>query len=223
MMKEKEKLSEDLSLERRVYEKYTLDESHVTDNPMELFQNWYHEADSCPDIEEANAMTLSTISVSGTPRARVVLLKRFSWEGFYFYTNYNSCKGRSIELHPDVCLSFFWDAQERAVIIEGRAEIAPAEASDGYFMTRPRGSRLGAWASCQSSVVPSREYLDSELDRYETLFEGKEVTRPAHCGMYIVRPRVIEFWQGRPNRMHDRLRYTLDETTYEWKIERLAP
>ena len=161
-MEKNEKMSEDLSMERRVYEKYTLDESHVTDNPMELFQNWYHAADSCPDIEEANAMTLSTISPSGKPRARVVLLKRFSWEGFYFYTNYHSTKGRSIELHPDVCLSFFWDAQERAVIIEGRAEIATSEVSDGYFMTRPRGSRLGAWASQQSSIVPSREYLDEE-------------------------------------------------------------
>lgn len=222
-MNDTEKISQDLSMERRSYEKYTLYEDTVTENPMDLFQNWYHTASTCPDIEEANAMTLSTISPDGTPRARVVLLKRFSWEGFYFYTNYHSTKGRSIELHPDVCISFFWDALERQIIIEGQAEIATAEASDGYFMTRPRGSRLGAWASQQSTVVPSREYLDNELNRYETLFSGQEVYRPSHCGMYIVRPRVIEFWQGRPNRMHDRLRYTLDETTYEWKIERLAP
>ncbi|MDD4819440.1 MAG: pyridoxamine 5'-phosphate oxidase [Flavobacteriales bacterium] len=216
-------VGEDLSMERRSYEKYHLDEASVTDNPMDLFQGWYNIAHSSADIEEANAMTLCTISPEGTPRGRVVLLKRFTWEGFYFYTNYNSTKGKSIEAHHDVCLSFFWDALERQVIIEGVAEKTTPEASDGYFATRPRGSRLGAWASAQSSVVPSRDFLDAQLDSYEKKFEGKDVTRPPHCGMYLVRPRVIEFWQGRPNRMHDRLRFTLNKETFEWKLERLAP
>ena len=158
----------------------------------------------------------------GHMRARVVLLKRFTWEGFYFYTNYLSEKGRDIAACPSVCLSFFWDAFEREIIIEGVAEKAPADVSDGYFATRPRGSRLGAWASEQSQVVPSREYLDRRLEEFEKQFEGKDVPRPPHCGLYLVRPRVIEFWQGRPNRMHDRLRYTLQED-FSWKLERLAP
>ena len=221
-MEEKKKIEQDLSFERRSYEKYHLDESTVTDNPMDLFQAWYNLADASDQIEEANAMPVSTIRPEGPPRARVVLLKRFTWEGFYFYTNYLSEKGRDIAACPSVCLSFFWDAFEREIIIEGVAEKAPADVSDGYFATRPRGSRLGAWASEQSQVVPSREYLDRRLEEFEKQFEGKDVPRPPHCGLYLVRPRVIEFWQGRPNRMHDRLRYTLQED-FSWKLERLAP
>lgn len=212
----------DLSHERRSYEKYHLDESSVTDNPMDLFQGWYNMADGSDKIDEANAMTLATIRPEGTPRSRVVLLKRFTWEGFYFYTNYHSEKGRDIAHNPAVCLSFFWDALERQIIIEGTAEIAPESVSDGYFATRPRGSRLGAWASDQSETVPSREYLDKRLEEFEEKFEGRDVPRPPHCGLYLVRPSAIEFWQGRPNRMHDRLRYTLQED-FSWKLERLAP
>lgn len=212
----------DLSNERRSYEKFHLDERSVTDNPMDLFQGWYNMADASDLIEEANAMTLATIRPEGTPRSRVVLLKRFTWEGFYFYTNYHSEKGRDIAGNPAVCLSFFWDALERQVIIEGTAEIASESASDGYFATRPRGSRLGAWASDQSEVVPSREYLDQRLEEFEKKYEGQDVPRPPHCGLYLVRPAVIEFWQGRPNRMHDRLRYSLQED-FSWKLERLAP
>lgn len=212
----------DLSNERRSYEKFHLDERSVTDNPMDLFQGWYNMADASDLIEEANAMTLATIRPEGTPRSRVVLLKRFTWEGFYFYTNYHSEKGRDIAGNPAVCLSFFWDVLERQVIIEGTAEIAPESASDGYFATRPRGSRLGAWASDQSEVVPTREYLDKRLEEFEKKYEGQDVPRPPHCGLYLVRPTVIEFWQGRPNRMHDRLRYSLQED-FSWKLERLAP
>lgn len=212
----------DLSLERRSYEKYHLDESTVTDNPMDLFQAWYNQADASDTVEEANAMTLATITPQGTPRSRVVLLKRFTWEGFYFYTNYDSAKGHAIAENPAVCLSFFWDAFERQIIVEGRAEKAPAGTSDGYFAMRPRGSRLGAWASEQSQVVPSRAYLDERLADFEKKYEGRDVPRPPHCGLYLVRPSVIEFWQGRPNRMHDRLRFTLQED-FSWKMERLAP
>lgn len=213
----------DLSDQRRSYEKYHLDEANVTDNPMDLFQAWYNQAQASDAIEEANAMTLATIRPGGGPRARVVLLKRFTWEGFYFYTNYLSEKGRDIQADPAVCLSFFWDALERQIIVEGRAEKALEDASDGYFASRPRGSRLGAWASEQSEPVPSRAYLDERLEEFDRRFEGVEVPRPPHCGLYLVRPEIIEFWQGRPNRMHDRLRYTLDPEDFSWRMERLAP
>ena len=167
-------------------------------------------------------MTVSTLGIDGFPNNRIVLLKKYTWEGFIFYTNYNSQKGKAIKQNPNVCLSFFWHNIERQVIIKGKAEKIAENLSDGYFESRPNGSKLGAWASDQSDVVSSRQFLDDRLASFEKKYENKEIPRPAHWGGYIVKPVSIEFWQGRPNRMHDRIRYTLQEN-FDWKIERLAP
>lgn len=215
-------MEKDLGNYRKVYQKKELSKNEVSDNPMELFQKWFYEAEEFGGDIEANAMTISTIGLDGFPKNRVVLLKKYTWEGFIFYTNYNSEKGKSIEANPNVCLSFFWDKIERQIIIKGMAEKIPENLSDGYFESRPDGSKLGAWASDQSEIVPSRAYLDNRLGEFENQFKNKEITRPAHWGGYIVKPTSLEFWQGRPNRMHDRIRFELQEN-YDWKIERLAP
>ena len=215
-------MENDLSNYRKNYQKSELSEEGVSDNPMELFQKWFYEVEEFGGDSEVNAMTISTIGADGFPKARVVLLKKFTWEGFIFYTNYNSEKGKSIALNPNVCLSFFWQGIERQIIIKGVAEKLSENLSDGYFESRPDGSKLGAWASDQSEAVPSRNYLDERLASFEKQFENKEIPRPKHWGGYLVKPISMEFWQGRPNRMHDRIRYTLQED-YNWKIERLAP
>ena len=149
-------------------------------------------------------------------------MKKYTFEGFIFYTNYNSEKGKAIEEHPEVCLSFFWPNMERQIIIKGTVEKVAENLSDGYFESRPLGSRLGAIVSPQSDVIPSRKVLESKLSQLEKEYEGKDVERPSYWGGYLVRPVSLEFWQGRPNRLHDRIRYTLQED-YNWKIERLAP
>jgi len=215
-------MEKDLGNYRRSYEKYELLLSEVPENPLELFQKWFYEVDShFPDIE-ANAMTVSTLGLDGYPKNRVVLLKRYNYEGFVFYTNYNSEKGKAIAQNPNVCLSFFWYGAERQVIIKGKAEKIAENLSDGYFESRPRGSQLGALVSNQSEVVNGRQELENKLRELEKQFEGKEIPRPSHWGGYIVRPVEIEFWQGRPNRLHDRVRYKLQKD-YNWKIEQLAP
>lgn len=215
-------MEKDLGNYRKVYKKKELSKTNLTDNPMELFQQWFFEAEEFGGDMEVNAMTISTIGLDGFPKNRVVLLKKYTWEGFIFYTNYQSEKGLSIEKNPNVCLSFFWHAIERQIIIKGKAEKIAENLSDGYFESRPDGSKLGAWASDQSEIVPSRKYLDNKLAEYEAKFKGTEIPRPAHWGGYIVKPVSMEFWQGRPNRMHDRIRYELQEN-YDWKIDRLAP
>lgn len=215
-------MENDLSNYRKVYQKSELSKNEISDNPLELFQKWFYEVEEFGGDIEANAMTISTIGKDGFPKNRVVLLKKYTWEGFIFYTNYNSEKGKSIEENPNVCLSFFWHNIERQVIIKGTAEKISENLSDGYFESRPDGSKLGAWASDQSEIVESRKYLDNRLNSFEDKFKDKEITRPKHWGGYIVKPQSIEFWQGRPNRMHDRIRYTLQEN-YDWKIDRLAP
>jgi len=215
-------MQKDLGNYRRSYEKSSLTEAVISDNPMELFQKWFYEVEASDGIDEPNAMTVSTIGLDGFPKNRVVLLKKYTFEGFIFYTNYESEKGRAITQNPNVCLSFFWPNMERQIIIKGKAEKIAENLSDGYFETRPDGSKLGAIVSRQSEVVPSRDYLEKKLLDLEKEYENKEILRPKYWGGFIVKPVSIEFWQGRPNRLHDRIRYSL-QANYDWKIERLAP
>ena len=215
-------MEKDLSDYREIYSKDSLLEKNIKENPIELFRDWFLVAENDDNTLEANAMNVSTIGLDGFPKNRIVLLKRFTWEGFIFYTNYNSEKGKAIEDNPNVCLSFFWPTLERQIIIKGKAEKLAENLSDGYFESRPDGSKLGAWASDQSEAIESREQLDNKLKDFEKKYEGKEIPRPDHWGGYMVRPESLEFWQGRPNRMHDRISYTLQED-YDWKIERLQP
>jgi len=215
-------MEKDLSNYRKPYEKGALLKSNVPENPMELFQKWFYEVDNSNTIDEANAMTLSTIGLDDFPKSRVVLLKKYTYEGFIFYTNYNSEKGKAIEQNPNVCLSFFWHVAERQIIIKGKAERIAENLSDGYFESRPRGSQLGAIVSNQSEVIQDRTVLENKLKQLENDFEGKDIPRPKYWGGFIVKPIEIEFWQGRANRLHDRIRYRLQED-YNWKIDRLAP
>ena len=215
-------MSQDLSNHRKSYEKQELLEGNCPENPIELFRTWFLNADNSDLVHESNAMTIASIGLDGFPKNRVVLLKKYTWEGFIFYTNYNSEKGKAIAKNNNICLSFFWAGLEQQIIIKGSAEKLPENLSDGYFDSRPDGSKLGAWASNQSKVVSSREELDKNLSSFEKKFEQKEIPRPKHWGGYLVKPISIEFWQGRPNRMHDRIRYSL-EKDFSWKLERLAP
>lgn len=215
-------MNKDLSDYRKSYEKKELLEANCPENPIELFQEWFLNADQTDTVDESNAMTLSTIGTDGFPKSRVVLMKKFTWEGFIFYTNYSSEKGKAITNNNNVCLSFFWPSLEQQIIIKGKAEKIAENLSDGYFESRPDGSKLGAWASNQSSVVSSREELDQNLKSFENKYKNQEIPRPNHWGGFIVKPESIEFWQGRPNRMHDRIRYTLQKD-FNWKMERLAP
>lgn len=215
-------MEKDLGNYRKSYQKSALTEDTISDNPMELFQKWFYEVDASNTVDETNSMNIATIGLDGFPKNRVVLLKRYTYEGFIFYTNYESEKGKAIAANPNVCLSFFWHSMERQVIIKGMAEKISENLSDGYFESRPDGSKLGAIVSNQSEVIASRDVLEDGLKALEQEYEGKEIPRPEYWGGYLVRPISIEFWQGRPNRLHDRIRFTLQED-FEWKIERLAP
>lgn len=213
---------EDLSNYRKSYEKSELLETAIPEDPINLFNRWFHEVEDFGGSGEVNAMTVSTVGVDGFPRSRVVLLKKYTEEGFIFYTNYNSDKGKAIGSNPNVCLSFFWHAMERQVIIKGIAEKVPATTSDSYFESRPYGSKLGAIVSNQSEVVPSRTYLEDNLKNLESQYDGMVIPRPEHWGGYLIKPVEVEFWQGRPNRLHDRIRYVVQDD-FSWKTERLSP
>lgn len=214
-------MQKDLGNYRKSYEKSALLEGSISENPMELFQKWFYEVEASEGVDEPNAMTLSTIGLDGFPKSRVVLLKKFTHEGFIFYTNYKSEKGKAIAKNSKVCISFFWPNLERQVIIKGQAVKIANNLSDGYFESRPDGSKLGALVSDQSEVISSRAYLEEKLKVFEKKYENKNIERPQWWGGYIVKPVSMEFWQGRPNRLHDRIRYQLENI--DWKMERLAP
>ncbi len=212
----------DLSNYRKSYEKSELLEHMIPEDPINLFHKWFHEVKDFGGVEEVNAMTVSSMGLDNFPKARVVLLKHYDEQGFVFYTNYNSEKGKSILKNPNVCLSFFWHSLERQVIIKGNAEKTSELISDNYFASRPVGSQLGAIVSDQSTVIPNREFLEAKLAELEKECEGKVIARPSNWGGFLIRPVSVEFWQGRPNRLHDRILYTIQED-YNWRIERLAP
>ena len=213
---------EDLGQLRKSYDKSSLDLSDVGDDPIGFFKKWFDEASNHSEIEEANAMSLATLGIDDFPKSRVVLLKAFTDEGFVFYTNYQSEKGLAIAHHPKVGLSFFWPPLERQVIIKGLIQKTPSDLSDEYFNSRPKGSQLGAIVSDQSNVISDRTILEAKLNALEIQYKNEEIPRPDNWGGYLVIPKSIEFWQGRPNRLHDRIRCHLRQTGL-WDLERLSP
>jgi pyridoxamine 5'-phosphate oxidase len=206
---------------RNNYARHSLYREDLDSFPLLQLKRWLDDAVET-DHAEPTAMTVATVDVTGQPSLRVVLLKGISEQGIVFFTNYQSLKGRQIDVNPKVSAGFFWAMLERQVRIEGIAKKLAIQDSDAYFASRPRGSRLGAWASPQSEVIPDKEYLLRRYQEFEEKFLGKDVPRPAHWGGYMLVPHRVEFWQGRPNRMHDRFLYRRD-LHKGWVIDRLAP
>ncbi|MEO7045216.1 MAG: pyridoxamine 5'-phosphate oxidase [Ferruginibacter sp.] len=205
---------------RKDYKLQTLNEEDVAANPIIQFSKWWNEATQS-DIIEVNAMTLATATPAGKPSARIVLLKGFDDNGFVFFTNYKSHKANEIAENEQAALVFFWKELERQVRIEGLVTKVSEAASDEYFNSRPEGSKIGAWASPQSKVIPARTVIENNVIEIEKNFSGKEIERPPHWGGYVIKPNLIEFWQGRSSRLHDRIQYSIKENN--WLIERLAP
>ena len=205
---------------RREYEAGELNEQDLTAEPLVMFSRWLQEAVNT-GVTEPNAMTLATATTEGKPSARVVLLKEVNSEGFVFFTNYLSRKGRELLENPHAALVFDWHEMERQVRIEGRVEKLTAKESDDYFISRPENAKIGAWTSPQSKIVKNRSELDKLRKETEQRFAHKEIHRPDHWGGFLIRPTVIEFWQGRPDRMHDRIAYY--KTEEGWSMHRLAP
>jgi len=211
----------DIAALRREYTRAGLSEENAYPDPLEQFRAWFDEA-LAANLHEPNAFALATAAPDGRPSARVVLLKGFDERGFVFYTNYGGRKGRELEANPHCSLLFYWGELVRPVRVEGRASRLPSEESDAYFKSRPRGSQLGAWASEQSRPISERNELEERLRELEAEYEGREVPRPPFWGGYRVEPDAFEFWQGRENRLHDRLLYRPTEAG-GWKIQRLQP
>lgn len=216
-----EDLKEYISQLRYDFSKQTLDESEVNKNPIIQFENWFKEAVEA-NVISPNAMVLATATKDGRPSSRVLLLRNFNAKGFVFYTNYHSKKAVSMAHNPYAALTFFWPEQERQVRIEGLIEKQGDKESDEYFSMRPDGSKLGAWSSQQSAVIDNRAALEERFRETKEHFKDGNIPRPAFWGGYILKPDLFEFWQGRPNRMHDRIAFRLIEEN-KWKIERLAP
>lgn len=206
---------------RKDYSLRALDEADLHKDAIQQFEKWWQEA-LVSEIEEVNAMTLATATATGKPSARIVLLKGFNKDGFVFFSNYHSRKGKQLEENPFVSLVFFWKELERQVRVEGSITKITEEKSDDYFNSRPVSSKIGAWASPQSKVITTRKVLDENVAELEKSFDGKDIDRPPHWGGYLVKPDLVEFWQGRASRLHDRIQYTATKES-EWKIERLAP
>ena len=217
---------------RKDYKLASLEEADVASNPIDQFTRWWNEA-VASQIDEVNAMTLATVNAVGVPAARIVLLKGYNPNGFIFFTNYESDKGKNLAQNPNAAIVFFWKELERQIRIEGTVQKVSAEESDRYFNSRPASSRIGAWASPQSAVIENRLVIEQNVERYSSIFANDSIERPDHWGGYIVKPTSIEFWQGRSSRLHDRIKYTLETSAYNagtdtrsdanWKIERLAP
>jgi pyridoxamine 5'-phosphate oxidase len=225
-------MSNEIADIRKDYKLASLEEADVAANPIDQFTRWWNEA-VASQIDEVNAMTLATANAAGVPAARIVLLKGYNPNGFIFFTNYESDKGKNLAQNPHAALVFFWKELERQIRIEGTVQKVSAEESDRYFNSRPASSRIGAWASPQSAVIENRMVIEQNVERYSSIFANDSIERPDHWGGYIVKPTSIEFWQGRSSRLHDRIKYTLENSAYNaatdtrtdlnWKIERLAP
>ncbi|MCG8387416.1 MAG: pyridoxamine 5'-phosphate oxidase [Cytophagales bacterium] len=206
---------------RKEYTRHSLDVMDVDKDPIKQFNTWFDEANTS-EVLEVNAMTLATVSDKGLPSARIVLLKGIEDDGFVFYTNYQSDKGKDLAANPVAALTFFWPELERQVCIRGQVEKVSEEKSTEYFQSRPRGSQIGAWTSPQSSIIQDRDVLEKREEQVHEKYKGQEVLpRPKQWGGYSVKPFSIEFWQGRPSRLHDRIVYTKNGN--QWKINRLAP
>ena len=206
---------------RTEYKLRSLNEADVAVDAVVQFASWWDDAVKS-EISEVNAMTLATATTDGIPSARIVLLKGFDANGFVFFTNYQSNKGKELENNPHASLVFFWKELERQVRIDGLIEKVSADESDAYYSSRPSGSRIGAWASPQSKVITDRKIIETNFQQYEEKFGTGLIPRPEHWGGYRLKPSLVEFWQGRSSRLHDRIRYTLQEDN-SWIIERLAP
>jgi pyridoxamine 5'-phosphate oxidase len=205
---------------RQEYSRLGLRRADLADNPFSQFEIWFRQAREA-GLTDPNAMSLATVDEQARPALRTVLLKFWSRDGFVFYTNYESAKARHLAANPEAALLFLWLPLERQVIIRGGVEKVSTAESMKYFLSRPRGSQLGAWVSQQSSVVSSRSLLEAKLEEMKRKFANREVSLPSFWGGFRVVPRTVEFWQGRPNRLHDRFMYTIQET--DWRLERLAP
>jgi len=207
---------------RRSYKFDYLNIDSIGDNPIDLFAKWFKEAESCDKIIEPNAMTISTVNELNKPSSRIVLLKEFSDEGFIFFTNYQSKKAKSIKINKMVSLSFFWQFLERQVIVNGIAEKVSDEKSDEYFNSRPRSSQISAIISDQSSEIPNLKYLEQKFEKKQKELEGKKIIRPNYWGGIIIKPLEIEFWQGRPSRLHNRVFFKINKKS-KWEAKLLSP